>query len=104
MNFMKDSLFFFKNRNTLKYKIQIPGYNPFIADRFVSGGPDPGIRHQIFESTYIDEFGTPLIYGNIKWADDIHCSVDSTATVARNSEEMELQQSKHFSFRYLTLL
>jgi len=76
----------------------LKGYNPFIADRFVSGRPDPGIRHQIFESTYIDEDGTPQIYGNIKWSNDIHCSVDSTATVARNMQELE-EQTREYQYQ-----
>jgi len=78
---------------------QILGYNPFIADRFVSGKPDSGIRSQIFESTYIDHEGTSQIYSNIKWANDVTCSIDSTSTVARNAQELEFEQTKHLDFR-----
>ena len=75
------------------------GYDLFIANRFMQGESDPGMRHQIFNPSFIGPDGRVQLHTNLDMFDSLHCSKISKGDVVTNYMDYRRLQIGDFQMK-----
>ena len=74
----------YPNINSALLGIDLPSLNP-VPNDFIS---EPGVRNQIFQATYREEFGNIAQYDFVQPIDDLRCSMKFDESVYNTFEEL----------------